>query len=165
MYYAEDKVSHPTHGACVILDVCDLNMTGEQITYYKLAPCFDKNASVFVPVDNATKIGLRPLMTKTQANSLMDSLAGTDEEWLHDVQAKRKRYRSTFADHTVAGLYDKLSVMSAIIKRKAQKVLGSGDKMMLENIQKKVLSEVAVVLDISMNATIQRAEELVLQQH
>ena len=47
--------------------------------------------------------------------------------------------------------------------RHIAELLGSTDKTMLENIQKKVLSEVAVALDISMSATIQRAEELVLQ--
>lgn len=164
MYCAKDKISHPGHGACVILEVCDLDMTGEQIKYYKLAPCFDGGASVYVPVGNAKKIGLRPLMTKTQANSLMDSLAGADEEWLADSQAKHKRYRSIFSNNTIDGLYETLSVMSAIIKRKHQKELGSTDKTMLENIQKKVLSEVAVALDISMSATIQRAEDLVLRQ-
>lgn len=164
MYQTADLVSHPGHGACVVSDVCESNMTGEPVTYYKLTPCFDCEASVFVPVKNAAKIGLRPLMTRIQANSLMDSLSGCGTEWLSNAQAKQKRYRAAFENHTVEGLFETLSFMGSILRRKMQNKLGSTDKTMLENIQKKVLSEVAVVLGISMSATMQRAEDLVLCQ-
>lgn len=164
MYRIDDKVSHPGHGACVVTEVCELDLTGRQVLYYKLIPCLEGcGASVYVPVKNADAIGLRPLMTKGQANSLMDSLVGATETWLSDSQAKYKRYRSLFSDNTVEGLYETISVMGAIIRRKNQKELGSTDKSMLETIQKKLVSELATVLDISLTDVMRQAEELVLQ--
>ena len=164
MYYANDKVSHPSYGACTVSGICDLNFTGAQITYYKLIPCVDSGASVFVPVDNAKKIGLRPLMTKAQATSLMNFLLSIDEQWPSDSREKSERYRSATSNNSIDGIHEILSVMGSIIKHKSEKELGSADKAMLENIQKKVLPELSVVLGISMNTLVQKVEESVLQR-
>ena len=163
MYQVEDRVSHPGHGACEVADICELDLTGQMVLYYKLIPCVQNGASVYVPTANADMIGLRPLVTRAQAHSLMASLASADEKWHSDSMTKQKRYRSLFSSNTIESMQETLSVMSALIRRKEQKELGSMDKSMLENIQQKVFSELAQVLDISVGDAIQQAEELVLQ--
>lgn len=163
MYKVKDKVSHPEHGGCEVCDVCRLDFTGEVKTYYKLAPFVGAGASVYVPVDRADDIGVRPLISQDEANELLQSLSTVQEPWLADTVAKQRRYKALFEQNTVEGLYDTLSAMSAIVKRKLVKDLGSFDKSMLSAIQNKVLSEVALAKNISMEDAIEQAEEIILQ--
>lgn len=163
MFKIGTQVSHPGHGACEITDICELDLTGEKVKYYRLIPYHGSSEVMYVPVANATKIGMRCLVTKEEANSLLGALCHMEEQWLSDSMAKQKRYRSLFVDNTINSLQDTLSAMSAIVRRKRQKELGSVDKTMLENIQRKVMSELAVALDISLEDAIQKAEDLILQ--
>jgi CarD family transcriptional regulator len=163
MFEINAQVSHPGHGACRVTDICELNLTGEAVTYYKLIPYHGASETVYIPVTNADKIGLRRLISKNQAHCLLHSLSGADEQWLSDSMAKQRRYRSLFANNTVENLHETLSAMSAIIKRQRQKELGSVDKAMLETIQNKAMSELALALDISVYDAIRQAEDLILQ--
>lgn len=162
MFKIGAQVSHPGHGACEITDICELNMTGESINYYKLAP-YNSTETVYTPVTNATNIGIRGIVSKNEAQGLLHSLTEAEEQWQTDTMAKQKRYRSLFSENTVESLHEALSAMSAIIKRKSVKELGSVDKSMLETIQKKVMSELAIALDISVTEAISQAESLILQ--
>lgn len=163
MFNANDKVSHPGYGACEVTDVCQMDMTGEQTLYYKLVPCLEDSTSVYIPVSKAETIGLRPLITETQAESLLHSLTSVADQWLPDAGARQKLYRSLFTNNTVENLFDAFSAMGTLIKRKQEKELGSVDKAMLENLRRKAVSEVAVATDKSLKQTIEQTEELVLQ--
>lgn len=163
MFQKNEQVSHPGLGACKVTDICDLDLTGQSVLYYKLVPFHGASGTVYVPVDNAEKVGLRAMISEEQANTLMNSLQDADEEWMSDALAKQRRYKALFNENTIENLFDSLSAMSAIIKRKREKELGSVDKSMLESIQNKVLSEVAMALNISLSDAIQQAENLILQ--
>ena len=91
MFKTGAQVSHPGHGACTVLDKCTLNLTGEPIEYYKLLPYYGSAETVYTPVANAEKIGVRKLVTKDQARELLHTLGGTAEEWHSDTQKKQQR--------------------------------------------------------------------------
>ncbi|MFV0412414.1 MAG: CarD family transcriptional regulator [Oscillospiraceae bacterium] len=163
MFEINAKVSHPEYGACKIIDICELNLTGKAMQYYRLEPYNSISDTVYIPVETAEKIGLRHLISKKQALTLLNSLPDAEEEWSSDFSAKQKRYRTIFADNSVESLQETFSAMSAIIKWKNQKELRIKDKIMLENIQKKVMPELALVLDMTVSDVIHQAEKLILQ--
>lgn len=163
MFNLNDKVSHPTHGACVIADICDQAVAGKNTrTYYKLIPLSGADTMVYVPVSNAENIGVRPLISRDEASKLFSTMACSDEEWLPHGAAKQKRYKALFSENSLENLSDSLSVIGAILKRKYTKELGPADKSILLSLENKVLSELAFVLNISFSEAVARAEDQVL---
>ncbi len=162
MFNVDTQVSHPGLGACKITGIYELNLTGEKIQYYKLVPYHGASETMYIPTANADRIGVRKLVSKEGACFLMGSLNSAEEPWLSDSMAKQKRYRALFADNTEERMQEMMATMSALVKQKQKKELGSVDKTMLESIQKKLMSELAVALDISLKEAIQCAENLIL---
>lgn len=163
MFEIDTQVSHPGHGACMVTDICELNMTGETVQYYKLVPYSGACETMYIPIASARKIGVRNLISKSEAYTLLSTLRDSDEPWIPDPMEKNRHYRALFADNSIENLRETLSTMGAIVRRKAQKELGSADKTMLENIQRKVMSELAAAMEISLADAIQQAERLILQ--
>lgn len=163
MYQSKDKVSHPGYGACHVIDVCDMDLTGEQRRYYKLVPCLEAGTSVYVPVESADDVGLRPLISESQARCLMDSLASSGERWLPEKTERQRHYRELFAKNNIENLFSAFSTMGALIRRRQEKELGSFDKSTLQALQRWAVSEVAVATDTPMKQAMQQAEDLILQ--
>ena len=161
MYCKNDKVSHPGHGACEISGICEQDFTGTKREYYRLVPFTESGAVVYVPVGKADDIGLRALISETEANQLLDSLSGAEEQWLSDAMAKQHRYKALFSSNEKENLYEMMSAMGALVRRKMVKELGSVDKAMLSTIQHKVMSEIALAKGISFSAAIRQAEEII----
>ena len=164
MYNLYDKISHPSHGLCEVAEICDrLNANNdEKTTYYKLIPQCGAETLIYVPADRAEMIGLRSLITKEEAHSLINSLSDSKEDWISNVSAKQKKYKSLFLTNTLENLLESLSFIGAIIRHNETKTLGLNDKNMLANLENKVMSELAFVLEITVAEAIQQAEDLIL---
>lgn len=164
MFKPNEMVSHPGYGACTVLEICEQDFSGESCQYYKLCPMVDKAAVVYVPVDNAEKIGLRTLISETQADTLLASLTQNEATWISDANEKQKRYRSLFSTNGVQALYDSMVALSVIVRQSTQKALGNADKEMLRKIQNKTISEIAAVKGIPMQEALQQVEDIILNE-
>lgn len=162
MYRTDETVSHPAYGACVIKDVLTRDFSGIEKEYYLLSPHIDPTAAVYVPVEKADLIGLRRLITEAEADHLLDFLGGAGEVLASDALAKQRRYKTLFDGNDKSGLFDFVSVMGALIKRRSQKELGSVDKSMLETIQNRVMSEIACAKNMPFSSAVHHAEAIVL---
>lgn len=165
MYNIYDKVSHPVHGICQIIEIyenADVN-TNQSTEYYKLIPFSGTLSAIFVPVQKADEIGLRALITKQEAELLMDAIPEMDEEWILNISAKQKKYHSLFIENTLEKFHEGLSFLSTMIRQDKNNGLGIADKSMLVNLKNKLIPELAFVLDMSDDEVLHKTENLIFQ--
>lgn len=161
-YQVGDKVSHPGHGACVVKGICDKEFGENVITYYELASVVENQTAIFVPVGRAEKLGLRRLITADEADLLLDALDRMEVTWITDRNQRQKEFESLFNDNEKSALLDSMSALCAIVSHRCEKPLGSYEKNMLQVIQNKALSEIALAKGISLDDAIARAESIIL---
>lgn len=162
MFKVNDKVSHPGHGACEVIAVCKQDFSGKEEMYYQLMPMVDAGAVVYVPVNNAEKIGLRPLISPDQADGLLHSLQDNASTWISDVGEKQRLFRELFADNDVEKMYDCMTALSAIVRQNEKKSLGNVDKEILRIIQTKTVSEIAMAKGLSLQSTLEHIDDIIL---
>ena len=79
MFAPGDKIVHPMHGAGKVEGIVDRDIGGEIRRYYKLKiPVGDM--TVLIPVDTSGDIGVRPVMGKAQAISVLEAIPSIDAE-------------------------------------------------------------------------------------
>ena len=145
MFKKGDKVSHPGHGACTIIDIREQEFTGEKRLYYVLSAMVEIGTAIYVPVDKAAKLGLRELITEQEADDLLLGLDTVEAaSWVSDKNKRQKHYETLFEDNSKDSLKQSITAINAMISRKQEKPLGDIEKGMLRNIQNKALSEIAL---------------------
>lgn len=165
MYNIYDKVSHPVHGICQIVEIhkqADVNKN-QSTEYYKLIPFSGNLSAIYVPVQKADDIGLRPLITKQEAEGLMSAIPEMDEQWILNISAKQKKYHSLFIENTLEKFHEGLSFLSTMMRQDKNNGLGIADKSMLVNLKNKLIPELAFVLDVSDDEIMSATENLVFQ--
>lgn len=152
MYQKGEYVMYASTGVCKVEDITALNnIPGkeEETLYYKLLPVYGAG-SIYIPVD--TKMFMRPVLTREQANELIDQLPQIQE---CNYEAKDQRnladcYRASLRAHE----YKELVGMIKAIYQKHKKLEGTGRKLgkadveYMKQAQALLHGELAVVLDI-----------------
>ncbi len=162
MFKKDDKVSHPGHGACKIKDICQQDFMGEKKDYYELVPMVDQNSTLYVPIDTAEEIGIRSIISKKEANTLLETLRNATEGWVAETNAKQRRFKELFAENTKEKMHESMTAMSALVRQSEERPLGNIDKNILRKIQEKTMSEIALAKGISLEAMLEKAEGLIL---
>lgn len=83
-FFKGQKVFYPAHGISVIEDIIEKEFEGRLVKFYHLK-LLSNYSSVFVPVSDAKKIGVRKLMSEKEASntlSLIESVeVNLNSEW------------------------------------------------------------------------------------
>src|SRR5688572_21723817 len=72
------KVAYPSQGVCLVEDIGKRTVGDTSIKFYSLRVLSD-NSIIFVPMDNAESVGIRPIISPIQCNTLIEKLS-TDFE-------------------------------------------------------------------------------------
>ncbi|MDO4326271.1 MAG: CarD family transcriptional regulator [bacterium] len=95
MFQKGDYVVYGVKGVCEVLDVTCLNVPGipKDKQYYVLRPNSQKDSKVFIPVDGEKKTVLRPILTKEEANKLVDMIPDVEELWVANEKQREEQYK------------------------------------------------------------------------
>ncbi|MFV0351035.1 MAG: CarD family transcriptional regulator [Oscillospiraceae bacterium] len=153
MFKVNDKLAHPSDGACIVREISEKGPSGSDMLYYTLEPCSDTKMMLFVPVKNAERIGVRPVMTMQEADELL-AYINSDEnrmdcEWIGDHSSRIKHYKELFSGNTLEDLWRQCTELELFYQKEAEKKLPIADKTIMTKIEVKVASELAVIKDIS----------------
>lgn len=163
MYKIGDKVSHPGHGACTVVDICEQEFTGAKKSYYVLSALVDTGTSIYVPVDRAEGIGVRELISEREADDLLEALYDMEATgWIADRNKRQKHYETLFVDNSKTSLFDSITTLNTMICRNQEKPLGDLERGVMRSIQNKALSEIALAKGISLQHAIDEAENIIL---
>ncbi|MDE7061908.1 MAG: CarD family transcriptional regulator [Lachnospiraceae bacterium] len=94
MYKIGDFVVHGTNGVCEVENIGTLEDMGmpKGRLYYTLHPCYSEQSRVFTAVENP-KVVIRPVLTRPEAQALIDEMPQIEYLWIKDEKQRESEYR------------------------------------------------------------------------
>lgn len=140
-----DQIVHPMHGAGTIDSIVSRRINGVNREYYELRlPAGDMR--VMIPVDSLTEIGVRPVISKAEAEAVWEMLPALAVEMTSNWN---QRYRENMLRIKSGDLMEVAKVVKGLCLRDRQRSLSTGERKMLHNAKQILLSELVLSQNIS----------------
>lgn len=140
MFQIGDRILYPMHGAGVIEAIEEKEILGDKQFYYVMNL---KNMRVMFPMKS--NLGIRQVV---DSDILEDVLTffnhGVSEPILNPTQ----RHRSNMNKMKSGDIYEGAQVIRDLVRMRKNRALSTGDKMMLDNAQQILVSELMLVKGI-----------------
>lgn len=136
------KVVYPSQGPCLIGAVVDKDIGGCATSFYRLQLLDDHGGELFVPVDKAQKIGIRPLLKRSDIPVLLQHLMNVvqvSQDWKQRAHENMKLINSGSA-------YDLARVVESLTGLSKRKVLSFRENQLLEKARRLLISEISEVI-------------------
>lgn len=151
MYNINDVVVYGTEGICKITGITEMKFGGEKSEYYVLAPIEKEENTVYVPKNNEKVLRrMRKILTKDEANNLLDSLPAHTMEWIPNDRERQAAYKDILLCGNpedvftmVHSLYQKQIEQTAIGKK-----LHASDERFLRDAERMLFNEIGYALQI-----------------
>lgn len=140
-----ERVVYPNHGVGVIEQVSFGNGNGEAQKYYMLR-IVSSGLRVMVPQNNATSVGLRPLIRQTEAAKVLSYLEkgrfNSSRDWKDRFKENSERMRT-------GSLLEVATVLKSLVALSRSKPLSFREKKMLDRAKFLLVSELATANNTS----------------
>src|SRR6187401_345742 len=132
------KVSYPSQGVCLVEQIAK-KMIGEiSMKFYALRVLSD-NSVILVPMDNAESVGIRPIISPIQCNTLIEKLS-TDFE---AVSCDWKTRSRGFTEQLQSGdVFEAADVLKKLTFLSHEKKLSFREQTLLEKSKFLIVSEI-----------------------
>jgi len=151
MYQIGDWIFYGNIGACQVIDLSERKIPGmdQEMLYYTLQPLND-SCSISTPANG--KIFSRPLISKEQAEVLIDSIPHINAEAYHNPVLRQlsEHYESALNTHDCLSLI-KMTMSIHTKKEQAEqqkRKLGAVDEKFMKRAEDLLFGELAVALGI-----------------
>lgn len=135
------KVAYPNQGICLVEDIEPRKIGNRSINFYYLRVLSD-NSTIFVPMENAETVGIRPIIGSRQCKNLIANLSKDFEAVAGDWKVRSREYNEKLQSGDVfeaADVFKKLTFLSL------EKKLSFREQSLLEKSRFLVVSELANV--------------------
>lgn len=141
MYKVGDKIAYPMHGAGTIERIESKEILGAVKDYYVLnVSC--GGMELMIPVDNCDRIGVRPVVSREEIRRVLEVLG---QESLNVQKNWNKRQRENMDKLKTGRLTVAAEIVRDLTRMDRERKLSAGEKKMLSNARRVLLSEVALV--------------------
>lgn len=142
MFEIGDYIAHPMHGAGVIESIVTKKINGAERDYYVLKlPVGDM--VVMVPVDGCESIGVRAIISDSEARKVLSSFSGLETCM---TQNWNKRYRENMDLLKSGDLLKVAAVVKGLICRDNERGLSTGERKMLHSAKQILISELVIAM-------------------
>lgn len=148
MFLVGDKVVHPLHGAGVIEDITQERLSGKTVRYYVFRMP-SGGLTLKIPTENSGTVGLRRPMTSEEADALFRKIPALNAEMNNNWN---RRYRENMERLKSGNLQELTTVIKGLFLRDVKQGLSTGERKMLYNAKQVLLSELALVWDLTYEA-------------
>ena len=140
MFNIGDKIVYPMHGAGTIDAIEEKEILGEKQQYYVIK--MPGEVMVMVPTAKAETMGVRSIIDKQSANSVLEVLEKDETEMSTNWN---KRYRENLDKMKTGDIYEVADVVRNLsFKQKEKGSLSTGEKKMLINAKQILVSELVL---------------------
>lgn len=152
MFQKDDYVMHESAGVCRIAGVEERDfMQGEKKQYYILKPLHSPCDSIFVPVDGHIK--MRNILTREQANELIEKIPEIEADWLDDDTAREQSYKDAFRSFDC---YEWVKIVKSLYLRISERKQDGRKPLLMDEkylglAEEYLHGELSVALDIPVN--------------
>ncbi|MDI3533733.1 MAG: CarD family transcriptional regulator [Thermosediminibacterales bacterium] len=144
MFNIGDKIVYPMHGAGVIEAIEEKEILGEKQKYYIMRmPIGDMK--VMIPLNNVKEIGLRSVINRNELEQVFDVLKGEKSNMSSNWN---RRYRANLEKIKSGDIYEVAEVVRNLMLRDMEKGLSTGERKMLENARRILISEMVLAMSI-----------------
>ena len=140
-----DKIAHPLHGAGVIDSIEQRRINGREREYFVMRlPVGEMR--VMIPCDGCEEIGVRPIMSVEQLESLFSAIADIEISMTNNWN---KRFRENMDRIKSGDLMEVAAVIKGLFHRESERGLSSGERKMLLSAKQILLSELVLAAECS----------------
>jgi CarD family transcriptional regulator len=157
-----DKIIYPNQGVGTIEDIAIRKLGGSTNTEFYIVRLNDSDSNVMIPVDNAESVGLRSLSNEKVVGELYSILKKKEDTPSTDWKA---RYKSNSERMSTGDIHEVTCVMKDLFFLNQQKDLSFREKKMLERAMQLVVSEIAIVEDLSFEDVGHKLEAILLETY
>ena len=140
-----DRVVYPHHGAAVIERKEKAEMFGETVEYLVLRVTHG-DLILKVPVDKAEEVGIRPPVSRDEVEDILNVLAKKDARMPSNWS---RRFKNHLEKLKSGDVYQVAEVVRNLSLRSRDNGLSSGEKSMLVNARRVLVSELSFSLNTS----------------
>ena len=141
-----DKAVHPSHGVGEVTGIERRNLGGTDGLFYTLR-ILDNSIKVMVPVDAATSVGLRRIMSAHDADAVLDTMRA--REVAVDLQPWSRRFRAYTEMIQSGSPYEIARVLRDMHRLKFDKELSFGERRLLDQAKSLLFKELAFAKKMS----------------
>lgn len=149
MYEVGGYVVCGNNGVCKIHDITTLNINGvdKKRKYYMLKPIYSETSTVYLPVDSG-QVSMRRILSKTEADNLLDSIPQTQMLVIHDEKEAEMLYRECVQSNNCAEWVKLLKTLYFRKKSRLEKghKVTAVDSRYYKLAEEKLCGELALVL-------------------
>ena len=132
------KVSYPSQGVCLVEQIAKRTIGETSIRFYSLRVLSD-NSIIFVPMDNAENVGIRPIISPIQCTSLISKLSADFEVVSGDWKTRSR----VFTEQLQSGdVFEAADVLKKLTFLSHEKKLSFREQTLLEKSKFLIVSEI-----------------------
>ena len=158
------KVAYPSQGVCLVEKISKRTVGTTSIKFYSLRVLSD-NSVIFVPMDNAESVGIRPIISPIQCKSLIDKLS-TD---FGAVSCDWKTRSRGFTEQLQSGdIFEAADVLKKLTFLSHEKKLSFREQTLLDKSKFLIVSEIinsSSADEESLSGEIDRLVEIACRKH
>ena len=136
-----DKAVYPAHGVAEIVGMEQRDYAGSPQSVYVLK-ILESGLKIIVPLDNATAVGLREIISEDEAEEVYSILRSTDVS--KDTQTWNRRYREYTEKIRTGSVFEIAEVLRDLCRLQNSKDLSYGERDMLGTARKLLVKELAL---------------------
>lgn len=144
MYQIGDRILYPMHGAGTIEHIEPRKILGTVRNYYVLNISCD-GMELLLPVDSCDDIGVRPIVSKEAVKQVI-SILGQESSRMPVNWSKRQR--ENMKKLKTGDIKEAAEIVRNLTRMDRRKKLSAGEKKMLSNARRILLSEIMLVEDL-----------------
>ncbi len=157
-----DKIIYPNQGVGTIKDIAIKSLGGSSKTEFYIVRLNDSESNVMIPVSNAQNVGLRSLSNERVVGEIYSILEEKEETTSADWKV---RYKSNSERMSTGDIREVTCVMKDLFFLNQLKDLSFREKKMMERAMQLVISEIAIVEDLSFEEVEQKLEDILLETY
>lgn len=139
MYRVGTKVVYPTHGVALVEAIQKKEVLGGRQFFYILR-IIGSGMTIMVPTKNAKRVGLREVIERSEIPKVMAILKKNDLEISPNWN---RRFKDNLERIKTGSLYEVALVLRKLVLLQKERNLSFGEKKMLENVRKLIVSEIS----------------------
>ena len=139
MYRVGTKVVYPTHGVGLVEAIEKKEVSGKRQSFYILR-IIGSGMTIMVPTKNAKRVGLREVIGSSEIPKVMAILKKNDLEISTNWN---RRFKDNLERIKTGSLYEVALVLRKLVLLQKERSLSFGEKKMLENVRKLLISEIS----------------------
>ncbi len=138
-----DNAVYPGHGVGRITAIETKEIMGSKQTFYSLQ-ILETGMKIMIPKNNVKNVGLRPLITKDEAQKVINILKEPSKVRV-DNQTWNRRYRDYMEKIKTGSVYEIAQVLRDLFVLKVDKELSFGERKMLDTARSLLVKELSLV--------------------